>query len=167
MVDTQINDFEDLLSHHENIIYHIINKYGIRDPEKEFYQDGVIALWQAAASYDESKGKFSSYAYFKIEKEILSMIRIRIRQIEKQEAYKKQLENRGNIGKTHLELGFDPYLFQMIEQVLTKNQMKWFSLYVLQDLTIKEIAQQEDVTLDAVKNWARLAKRKIKKVLEQ
>jgi len=33
---------------------------------------------------------------------------------------------------------------------------------VIEDLSIKEVAAREKVTVDAVKNWGRLAKRKLK-----
>lgn len=64
-----------------------------------------------------------------------------------------------------LETDFDPYLLRQIQKNLTQNQMKWFILFVLQDLSVKEIAEKEGVTIDAVKNWARLAKPKIRKLL--
>lgn len=156
-------DFQVVLSEHQKIIYHLINKYRIRDPEQEFYQEGTIALWKAMQTYDESRGKFSSYAYFLIDKTFLEMIRQRNRQADKQKAYIATIDS--DQLSTALETEFDPYLLQMIERHLTDNQMKWFTLAIMHDKSYKEIAVQESVTIDAVKNWARLAKPKIKNLL--
>ncbi|SET50339.1 DNA-directed RNA polymerase [Salinibacillus kushneri] len=79
----QASDFNNLLKKHENIIFHLIHKYGIRDPENEFYQEGIITLWKAFETYDETKGKFSTYAYFLIQKKFLTLIRKHNRQWEK------------------------------------------------------------------------------------
>ncbi|MRH41096.1 sigma-70 family RNA polymerase sigma factor [Aquibacillus halophilus] len=166
MVEIQSTYFNDILKAHENMIYHLINKLGIRDPDKEFYQEGVIAIWRAVETYDENRGKFSSYAYFLIEKGLLSLIRQRNRQVEKDNYYLEKLSTDESRVLTSLEIGFDPYLLNSIEEILTDNQLKWFKLFVLEDLSIKEIANIENVTEDAVKNWGRLARPKLRALLK-
>jgi RNA polymerase sigma factor (sigma-70 family) len=158
-------EFNDVLKEHEKIIYRLINKYQIRDGEKEFYQEGVIALWKAHESYEPAKGKFSTYAYFLIEKSLLSLIRKTVNQREVDEAIL--------VGTTETfttlsaeDLVLDPYLMEQIEQSLTANQMKWLTYYGVHGLKVKEIAEKEDVSVDAVKNWGRVARGKIKKLLE-
>ncbi|GGM31740.1 hypothetical protein GCM10011351_17440 [Paraliobacillus quinghaiensis] len=165
MNEEKMLDFENVLNDHENIIYHLINKYRIRDSDQEFYQEGTITLWKAMETYDEKRGKFSSYAYFLIDKAFLSMIRSRVRKAELQESYIAGIASETDQLTATLEIDFDPYLLESIEKQLSANQMKWFTLAVLYDKTYKEIATQENVTVDAVKNWARLAKPKIKKIL--
>ncbi|SDM58647.1 sigma-70 family RNA polymerase sigma factor [Sediminibacillus halophilus] len=161
----KVRSFEEVLATHERMIYYLINKWSIRDPEKEFYQEATIALWQAYESYDPARGKFSTYAYFHIEKALLSVIRKQTRQQEKQEMY--ILMEKSDPGRvvTFLQEGIDPYLLARLENVLTDKQMTWFQLYVLEDLSVKAIAQKEKVTTAAVKNWARAAKPKIRRVL--
>ncbi|WP_153729528.1 sigma-70 family RNA polymerase sigma factor [Salinibacillus xinjiangensis] len=163
MVET--SDFQEVINDHERIIYHLIQKYGIRDPQGEFYQEGLFALWRAYETYEEKQGKFSSYAYFLIQKALLSLIRARNHQKEKDEVYRAhQTIDMSQVSAT-LEMGFDPYLYDQIKEVLTDNEMKWFTLFIFEDLTIKKIANKEQVTKDAVKNWGRRAKGKIKKLL--
>lgn len=160
-------DFQEVLSQNENIIYYLIKKYGIRDPDQEFYQEGLIALWKAMDNYDASRGKFSSYAYFLIEKSFLTVIRARNRHTEKQEAYITAIsrERTNLIAELEDEPVIDPYLLDQIKQNLTEKQMTWFTLAVLNERSYKDIAKQEKVTEDAVKNWARLAKPKIQRIL--
>lgn len=65
-MENNVNEtnFTEVVLEHENMIHYLIYRLGIRDPEREFYQEGVIAIWKATKTYDESRGKFSSYAYF-------------------------------------------------------------------------------------------------------
>ncbi|WP_112182088.1 MULTISPECIES: sigma-70 family RNA polymerase sigma factor [Paraliobacillus] len=160
-------EFENVLTDHENIIYYLIKKYGIRDPDQEFYQEGLIALWKAMDNYNETRGKFSSYAYFLIDKTFLTMIRTRNRHTEKQEAYIATVSRERDNLITELEEEpvIDPYLLDQIKQNLTEKQMTWFTLAVLYEKSYKEIAKQEKVTENAVKNWARLAKPKIQLII--
>lgn len=160
-------DFETVLTEHENMIHYLINKLGIRDPGKEFYQEGIIALWKATETYDETRGKFSSYAYFRIEKALLSLIRNHTRQTEKQTAYLTAVQAEPVQLSARLESEFDPYLYQTLKEVLTENQMKWFVSFVLEDIPLKVIAEREQVTVDAVKSWAKEARRKIRKCLTE
>ncbi|MDC3415941.1 sigma-70 family RNA polymerase sigma factor [Aquibacillus salsiterrae] len=156
------DNFEEIVKDHQKIIYHLIHKLGIRDQNEEFYQEGVIALWKAQLKYDSTKGKFSSYAYMVMEKALIALIHQRNRMQEKTE---KVIESIDTSECMLMEdIAFDPYLFEQIKSVLTDNQMKWFSCYILEELSVKEIAEQEQVTIDAVKNWARLAKPKLRKL---
>ncbi|QHS23754.1 sigma-70 family RNA polymerase sigma factor [Virgibacillus sp. MSP4-1] len=159
-------EFSHVLEEYERIIFHFIHKYGIRDPENEFYQEGVIALWKAYKDYDPAKGKFSTYAYFLIQKTFLTLIRKSNRQTEKDQYYIEVKSKDFQEVAEELDTGFDPYLYEQIKQVLTDNQMKWFQRFVLEDLSIKEIAEKEKVTIDAVKNWGRLAKPKVRELLQ-
>ncbi|WP_182199755.1 sigma-70 family RNA polymerase sigma factor [Paraliobacillus salinarum] len=155
--------FEQLLHDFEPIIFHLLHKYGIRDEDKEFYQEGSIALWHAWQTYDQEKGKFSTYAYFSIQKAFFTLLRKETAIQKRKEKYQSYLDTSSLV--CYNQLPFDPYLFAMIEQKLTQNQMKWFIGYIINQQTIKQIAQKENVTENTVKNWARLAKPKIQQIL--
>lgn len=156
-------NMEQLIHEFEPMIYHLLHKYGIRDVEGEFYQVAIIALWRAWKSYDPKKGKFSTYAYFSMQKAFFTFMRneknIQKRK-DKYEAYA-----RPDSLLYYNEIPFDPYLLSAIQEALTTKQMKWFNGFILRQQTIKQIALQENVTENTVKNWARLAKPKIKKIL--
>lgn len=49
---------------------------------------------------------------------------------------------------------------------LTKNQKKWVLYTALDFLSVKEIAEKEQVSLSAVKAWRKGAREKLKGVLE-
>ncbi|MBB6454559.1 RNA polymerase sigma factor (sigma-70 family) [Salirhabdus euzebyi] len=166
MVEVKKQPFNDVLKEYDRIIYHLIHRLGIRDPYREFYQEGVIALWKAYETYDEDKGgKFSTYAYFRIEKALLSSIRDQNRRQEKEEKYKQIMFTFENLVTTDEYDLIDMYTLEKIKAALSEKQLIWFTSFVLNDLSVKEIAENEGVTVDAVKNWARLAKPKIRKLL--
>ncbi|WP_154657293.1 RNA polymerase sigma factor [Pontibacillus marinus] len=160
MVEESLS-FEQLLGEYKPMIHNLINRLGIMDPHKEFFQEGVLALWEVSQTYDEKKGKRSTFTYFIIRNRLISLIRKKNRKQEQIEEIMVKSTNEATIGPHEFE--WDPYLYQEIISKLSKNQRKWFDGFVIEDLSIKEIALREQVTVDAVKNWGRLAKRKLMK----
>ncbi len=157
--------FEQLVAQFEPMIYHLLHKYHIRDREKDFYQEGVIALWRAKQSYDPTKGEFSTYAYFLIQKAFFTIIRKENKRKEKQQQYMHYVQAESL--SYNNELPFDPYLLEAIKQTLSKDQMTWFEGKFFHQQTNKQIARAAGVTESAVKNWGRFAKPKIKRVMKR
>ena len=56
------------------MIYQIIHSLHIYKNHDEFYQIGLIALWEASNQFDETKGAFLSYAYATVKGRILTEI---------------------------------------------------------------------------------------------
>lgn len=158
----EYDEFAEVVLQCNDIIYHLIHRLGIRDPEGEFYQEGLIALWEAYRNYDYEKGKFTTYAYFIIQNRLKDLIRKKNRELEVQEKYKEHVQQDPSCYTYELEFPEDHCLLQQIKEVLTENQRKWLLLHRIAGYSYKEIAEMEGVTVDAVKNWGRLAKRKLK-----
>ncbi|RCW77340.1 sigma-70 family RNA polymerase sigma factor [Saliterribacillus persicus] len=158
-------DFSQLLKEFEPLIYHLIKKYGIRDPEDEFYQEAAISLWQAYQSYDKEKAKFSTYAYYCISRTLCNLIAKDQKEIAKKEKVLSATTFEDLLVENKTGIGIDAGLLKKIRTSLTDNQWKWFLHFVIEDKSIKEIAGKENVTEDAVKNWGRLAKKKVQKIL--
>ncbi|MCD5324116.1 MULTISPECIES: sigma-70 family RNA polymerase sigma factor [Pontibacillus] len=153
-------DFSELVEQFTPMIHHIIHKLRIRDPHKDFYQEGLLALWEAGENYQEEKGKLSSYIYFIVRNRLISKMRKENRIAEKDEVVTLLLEEESVYYDSSFAV--DPYLYQGIVGTLTGNQRKWFDGFVLRELTIKEIAEREGTTQQAVKNWGRLAREKLR-----
>lgn len=64
---------QKLVEENHNLIYFVIRKMGLS--VEEFYGDAAIGLCMATLGYDESKGKFSSYAAMAIRNEICKTLR--------------------------------------------------------------------------------------------
>lgn len=54
---------EELYFKNEALVHHVLNrKFPMSQFDEDFQQIGRLGLWKACLSYDESKGKFSTYA---------------------------------------------------------------------------------------------------------
>ncbi|SFL34102.1 RNA polymerase sigma factor, sigma-70 family [Gracilibacillus orientalis] len=155
--------FEDVLKDSEKMIYHIMHKYQIRDVEGEFYQEGLIALWHAFQNYDPSKSKFSTYAYYCITRRFINKIRKENRERDQFQNWLDQVTIEDLLIED--ELHIDTKLLLDIQSQLSDKQWHWFFKFVLKDQSVRTIAKEEGVTENAVKNWGKLARKKIQKVL--
>ena len=70
--------FFELSHEFDAMIKSVVNSVTIRDGEKEdLYQEGLIGLYKAAISFDESRGAtFSTFAYLCIKHSIYSSLRV-------------------------------------------------------------------------------------------
>ncbi|WP_277679968.1 sigma-70 family RNA polymerase sigma factor [Gracilibacillus dipsosauri] len=161
-----MEDFEKVLKHHERIIFHLIHKYGIRDEDGEFYQLGLIALWQAWREYDSSKSKFSSYAYLCVRRELLHLIDHNRRVQEKHEKWLNTVRIE-DLMVEDLAHELDPQLLHKIQNALTMKQWKWFEHCLLHGYPLKEFAQKEAETYGAVKNCGKRARAKLRMLLTE
>lgn len=160
-----MGEFEKILKDFEPLIYHLIHKYQIRDLEGEFYQEGAIALWKAYQQHDPDKSKFSTFAYYSISRSFLNKIAKDNRSQKKLHELVEQARAKDFVQED--EYGIDRKLLLGIQDVLTANQWIWFVGFVLQDQSVRSIAKAYGVTENAVKNWGRLARKKIKVLLNE
>src|SRR5699024_4259292 len=56
----------------------------------------------------------------------------------------------------------DEALWKYVKLKLTANQWKWVQGHIIEGMTLREIARQEGVSIEAVKSWARQAKKKLR-----
>lgn len=154
--------FEKLHQQFKPMIYHIMKKLTIYKNEQEFYQIGCIALWEASLRFKEEKGEFKSYAY--------SYIIGRMKSALREERMKQEKENRLRAISVQEESSKDDFSTILSESVidrissrLTANQSKWIKGYCMYGKTPSEIAQDEGVSISAVKAWRRDAIAKLRK----
>ncbi|KAB8129175.1 sigma-70 family RNA polymerase sigma factor [Gracilibacillus oryzae] len=157
--------FEEVLKDHERVIHHLINKYGIRDMEGEFFQEGMIAIWEALRTFDQSKSKLSTYIYSCVSRRFLNKIKKESREQDNLDSWLERVR----IDDLLMEdkPAFDRQLLSDIREKLSDKQWCWFVHAVIKDQTISEIADTYAVTAPAVKSWRRSAKSKIRQLLQQ
>lgn len=154
--------FEKLHEQFEPMIYHIMNKLMIYKNEKEFYQIGCIALWEASTRFNKDKGEFKSYAYAYM----LGRMKTALSDERKKQERDDQLEHilsheEANQYEMSTILADD--FIDRVSSLLTENQSKWVKGYCLYGKTPTEIAQDEGVSIAAVKAWRRDAVTKLKR----
>ncbi|RLL43916.1 sigma-70 family RNA polymerase sigma factor [Oceanobacillus piezotolerans] len=165
--------FEEVFKQNENRIHYHIQKLGIRDSNREFYTGGLYAMWMAYKKYDPNKGPLSTYFNYTIRNHLIDMLRKETIIHEnnkklKQEVITKRYKGNHN-SNTNLPImnpsgmhikGQDEW--KPLFSLLTQKQRKWVNYHIILGLSIKEIAERESVTVEAVKGWGKEARRKLR-----
>jgi RNA polymerase sigma factor (sigma-70 family) len=155
-----VESFDQLVVQYQPMIHKIIKSLHIYKNKDDFYQTGLIGLWEAAQAFDERKGSFSNYAYTYMKGKMLL-------QMNQHNNYKEK-----HI-PTHREYfdamdGIEALPFLEKETIqgycegLTEKEAKWVIAMSLDQLSIKEIAEKEKVSVSAVKQWRTGAIRKLR-----
>ncbi|HLS09538.1 sigma-70 family RNA polymerase sigma factor [Lentibacillus sp.] len=167
--------FEEIFEQNERRIYYQIHKMHIDDPHQEFFQEGLVALWNAYETYQPDKGAMATYFNYTIRNRLIDRMRRDTRQneIHQQSAHDQRTRHtdgnyhRGADGSRpiaanqHLPLN-DSDLWKELQSQLTDKQWKWVYYAIIQDMSYKAIAEQENTTVDAVKSWGKQVKKKLK-----
>jgi RNA polymerase sigma factor (sigma-70 family) len=157
-MSVQDQSFEEVLNQFTPLIKGQLKALNIYKDHENFYQIAMIALWEAYRNFSEEKGSFSAYAFGYVRGRLLTALK-------KSAVY----EERNELQETFEEGGVeDDYLMkETIEaylEHLTDNQRKWVTYYVFQQLTPTEIAEKENVSVEAVKSWRKQAIKKLRNV---
>ncbi|GAQ19569.1 RNA polymerase sigma factor [Oceanobacillus picturae] len=154
--------FEDIYEQNKRRIHYHIHKLNLQDPHKEYYQEGLIAMWQAYQKYNPDKGPMATYFNYSIRHKLIDMLR---KQTNDSHKLKNYLEKQAPLlAKTTAPITYNeiPQLLNEIKSILTEKQWKWFYHAILMEMPLKEIAEQENVNVEAVKSWAKQARRKLR-----
>lgn len=165
--------FEDIFRQNERRIHYHIHRLNIQDPHREFYVEGLHAMWTAYKKYRPDQGVLSTYFNFTIRNRLIDMLRKKTRESHNQEAYiqqeKPNLDNGNRDCRTNMPIpdrsGIeveDKTIWENIHAILTANQWKWVEGHIIKEMPLKEIAEQEEVTVEAVKTWAKTAKKRLR-----
>jgi RNA polymerase sigma factor (sigma-70 family) len=158
-----MQNFDLLAKQYEPMIHKIISSLNIYKNKEEYFHTGLVGLWEAAEAFDPNKGDFTNYAYTYIKGQMLNEMnrnnRIEERSIYPKEEYWETVEepNGDNPLETELLLSYC--------QELSEKEAKWVIYSFVDFLSIKEIAEKENVSVSAVKQWRSGAKRKLKNSL--
>ncbi len=155
--------FDPIAEQYAPMIYKIITRLHIYKNRDEFFQTGLIALWDAYKNFDEVKGNFSSYAFSYIKGRIMTEL-TKARKQEERSVYPDEVYW-DTIQDKHAEPQLEAEFLQSICADLTDKEMKWVLYTSINDFSVNEIAKREHVTASAVKQWRSNAKRKLKKVM--
>lgn len=155
-----MESFDELAAQYQPMIHKIIQTLHIYRNEDEFYQTGLIALWEASQSFNEGKGSFSNYAYSYIKGKLLTQMSRNNQHQEKQVLPEKEfwecIEDQGS------SLFLENETILSYCDGLTKKEANWVIASFIEQLTNKEIAERENVSISAVKQWKSGALKKMK-----
>jgi RNA polymerase sigma factor (sigma-70 family) len=157
---TPLESFEMLVTKYEPMIYKIIHSLHIYKNWEEYYQIGLIGLWEASTRFDPTKGNFMNYAY-SIVKGKMQTEMTKSRLHEERNIYAKE-EFWEGIEDSNSEMALEEKLLLSYCETLSKKQLKWLMYTLRSNLTVKEIAEKEGVSISAVKAWRTGAREKMK-----
>lgn len=158
-----MESFEEVKAAFTPMIHYHIRKLSIYKNQDEFFQLGLIALWQAYQRFNPDKGSFSSYAY------------VSIRGAMMQEISKSRKEDEQSFSAPDEffepfeganEMPFyqeDTILALCKNNQLTENQTKWVLYHCYPGFQNKQIAAIENVSVSAVKAWRKGALEKLRR----
>ncbi|MUK87497.1 sigma-70 family RNA polymerase sigma factor [Ornithinibacillus sp. L9] len=175
MEDEKEFSFEEIFKQNERRIHFYIHKLGLHDPHREYYVEGIYAMWIAYKKYQPDKGPLSTYFNYTIRNRLIDMLRKKERETHHKEKIVQEeitkIDNGNRDGKSNIPIvetaGItleDEGLWDELQARLTKNQMKWVYYHIVIGMKLNEIAEQEDVSLNAVKSWGREARKKLKDI---
>lgn len=153
--------FLEVLEQYEKLIKNQIKSLNIYKNYDEYYQIGLIALWKAWKNYDDSKGKFSAYAYVTVRGSILEKLRKEAQYEERFPILDEQMTG------SYLEDFLEKVLFESYLTTLTEKQKTWVIEAIYNGKTLAQIASEYETTVEAVKSWRKEALKKLRKLLSQ
>lgn len=142
------------------MIWKVIHSLSIYKNKEEFYQTGLIALWEASRQYDPTKGSFSTFAFSYIRGRILTEL-TKQRKYDENNTATTKAEFWESLVDDRLEIPLE--LENILEYCtsLTEPQKKWALYTALADLSIQQISEIENVSVSAVKAWRKGAREKL------
>lgn len=153
-----MNCFEDVVLQYEPLIYKIMNSLSIYRDHDEFYQIGLISLWEAWHNFDPQRGNFISYAYPFIKGRFMSEMEKRNKTGDRTVYPEEEFWSMLKEPEADTLMLDDDYLKE-----LTSKQKRWLLYTYKYGLSIQEIAQLEHVSPSAVKGWRTSAREKLRK----
>lgn len=148
--------FETVVEQYRPLISYMIRKLHIRrHVVDEYMQIGLIALWEAYERYDETKGSFHSFAFKMIRWRIVSQLRKETKNVAipllDEQMLKEDVDFFGDI------------IWEDAMRDMTPRERIWLVRHVIEGKTLKQIADEEGVTVHAVKQWRISAVKKLKR----
>lgn len=153
--------FDEAVSQYNKLIKNQIKRLRIYKNHDEYYQTGLIALWDAYRKYDETKGSFSNYAFQTVRGNLLTKLRL-------ENTYESRHQPSEEID-THNQI-YESTLLQRetIEnycEQLSPNQRKVIIGRFYEDKTFEQIAEEGRVKTATVRSWYRYACENLRKQL--
>lgn len=157
-----MESFEQLVAQYNPMIHKIIRSLHLYTNKDEFYQQALIALWEASHRFNPEKGNFTNYAYTYIRGSLLVEIKKMTKVNERNFCPVEEFWETA-VADSHPSESIEKEILLSSSHMLTPNQRKWLTYTVRSGLSIKEIAEREGVTVSAVKQWRSGAREKLKK----
>ncbi|MFD1362314.1 sigma-70 family RNA polymerase sigma factor [Lentibacillus salinarum] len=184
MEKKRVNDtFEDIFNQNKRRIHYHLHQLQMSDPHQVYYQEGLVAMWNAYRKYEPDKGPMATYFNYMIRNRLIDLIRKETGEKEKQTMIlqKRRLEqedgnyyrsgstaNRHSMAQAAEDMGmYRTDVWAEVKGNLSEKQWKWVTYFIIEDMSVQEIAEQEGVSVETVKGWGKAARRKLRGVVAE
>ncbi|GAQ18283.1 RNA polymerase sigma factor [Oceanobacillus picturae] len=175
MTKKRLEAFEEIVKQNERRIHFHIHRLNLSDPHKEYFQEGLCAMWNAYETYEPDKGPMATYFNYTIRNRLVDLARKQGRESRNQQSACKEIKKHANDGNrikraeasSEILSNLDEerigiHVWGILKQELTDNQWKWVYYYIISCMKIKEIAIQEQTSEEAVKSWGKQVRKKLR-----
>ncbi|WP_284035596.1 sigma-70 family RNA polymerase sigma factor [Neobacillus sp. 114] len=155
-----MESFEQLAEQYQPMIHKVIHSLHLYTDLEEFYQLGLISLWEASQRFNPKKGNFTNYAYSYIRGKLLMELNKIAKIQERSFCPEEEFWEMAADGRQDPSL--EKEILLSCSEMLTPKQQKWLFYTLHSGLSVREIADKEDVTVSAVKQWREGARGRLK-----
>lgn len=148
-----------------HLVFGAMKQLHIQGNTDEFYQIGLVALWEASLRFEEGKGEFDSYAYSyiinRMKTALTKMTNYQQRVCMTEDNILDTFDGGSFEDRVIDEIGFESYLI-----TLTKNQQEIIRERYLYNQSQEEVSKKLGISVNAVKNRTRDALKKLRKIIK-
>jgi RNA polymerase sigma factor (sigma-70 family) len=164
-LSTKQRCFQKVFDEEEWLINYCIKQLHIYKNEEDFYQEGLVGLWEAYERFDESRGvEFRTFAWRTILSKMLTLLAKNSKREDRQATLTDAIVE--VIEDVFTTVPFEYETLLLYCDGLTPNQKKWVILHFIEGKGPMEIAEEEGVGIETVKSWRRYALQRIRKNLD-
>ncbi|HLS07975.1 sigma-70 family RNA polymerase sigma factor [Lentibacillus sp.] len=99
--------FDEIFKQNERRIHYYIHRLNIRDPHQEYYQEGLVAMWDAYEKYQPDKGPMATYFNYIIRNRMIDLMRKQNKEKEKAAHYAKEHRIHVDDGNSYRKKGLN------------------------------------------------------------
>ncbi len=164
VVIVQDQSFEQVLERYTPLIKGQIKKLHLTKQYEDYFQIGVIALWDAYRHFDATKGSFSAYALHTVRGRMLTALQEERRFNERHVLQDEQtsLIFQHAISNNIVE----PYLEELEVELslgaLSSRERLWVKEAIILGKKRGEIANEQKVSTNTVSSWRKSALKKLR-----
>jgi RNA polymerase sigma factor (sigma-70 family) len=153
--------FEETIVLYDKLIKNQIKQLTIYQHFDDYYQIGLIALWDAYQKFDSTKGSFSAYAKSTVRGNLLTALKKEHTYIQFHQLYDTIIPELLQ-DKWQIDSVLQKEIIEVYCKRLSKNQQKVIFGRFYYQKTFEEIAHDEQVPLSLVRSWYKHAINKLK-----
>ncbi|UNL85810.1 sigma-70 family RNA polymerase sigma factor [Priestia koreensis] len=150
--------FEQLITQYEPMIYSIMRSINVYQEQQDYYQLGLISLWKAHERHDYTKGAFAPFAYATIRGYMLAHLRKKVELADRQPTIHYEMVSAPSYEHTYLEQEYlSPYL-----EGLSARELTYVMDHVVHGYSFRTMAHTYGVSEETVKAWGKTARKKLR-----